>query len=218
MSADTHAERRAPMTANDAVTPIPLLAASLRMTAVSSAVACSRRFVQHTLRRWKLEEHTDTAALIMSELVTNAVKASGIASPKPKPGQIKPEHVIGVQLRAIEASLYAEVWDRTVPAPVRRNPTPQAESGRGLLLVELFAKQWDVSRPHVGGKVVWAELPLGMAVEEPPFDHQRPPLILPEGIRAARGPVEEQARAALFEHLMNTTVQQMITVRLDDGS
>ncbi|GHJ32997.1 hypothetical protein TPA0910_74300 [Streptomyces hygroscopicus subsp. sporocinereus] len=200
----------------DAVTPIPLLAASLRMIAMPSAVACSRMFVQHTLTRWQLEDLAETTTLIMSELVTNAVKASGITDPKRE--QVKAEHVIGIQLRAIDASLYAEVWDRTEAAPVRKNPTLDAESGRGLLLVELLAKQWNIFRPSVGGKVVWAELPLGMAVEEPSFDHQRPPLMLPEGIRAASGPVEDRARMALFEHLMETTIQPMITVRLDDGS
>ncbi|MFE0365404.1 ATP-binding protein [Streptomyces griseoaurantiacus] len=203
---------------SDAVTPIPLLAASLRMTAVPSAVACSRKFVRHTLKRWQLEEHADEAMLIMSELVTNAVKASGITALKPKPWQIKAEHVIGIQLRAIEASLYADVWDRTAAAPVRRNPMLDAESGRGLVLVESLAKQWDVFRPRSGGKVVWAELPLGMAVEEPSFDHQRPPLMLPEGIRAASGLVEQQARTGLFEHLMDTTVEHMCAAHLDDGS
>lgn len=202
----------------DAVTPIPLLAASLRMTAVSSAVACSRRFVQHNLTRWKLEDLAETTTLIMSELVTNAIKASGITDPRVKPQQAKAEHVIGIQLRAVNASLYVDVWDRTEATPVRKNPAFDAESGRGLLLVDLLAKQWNIFRPKVGGKVVWAELPLGLPVEEPPFLHQRPPLILPDGIRAARGPVERQAHTALFEQLMGTTIQRMIAVRLDDGS
>lgn len=201
----------------DAVTPIPLLAASLRLTAVPSAAACSRMFVRHTLKHWQLEDHVEKTTLVMSELVTNAVRASGITDPEPKPRQIKAEHVIGIQLRAIEASLYAEVWDRTEATPVRRNPNFEAESGRGLQLVESLAKQWNVYRPRVGGKVVWAELPLGLPVEERPFD-QRPPLSLPDGIRAASGPVEDQARAALFDHLMETTVSAMISTRVNGAT
>ena len=146
---------------NDTVNPAPLLTNSLRLIAVPTAVGCSRMFVGHTLKLWQLDEHTDTAALIMSELVTNAVKASGITEPDPKPWQITAEHVIGIQLRAIEASLFVEVWDRTDTTPVQKNPTLEAEGGRGLLLVEQLAKRWDVYRPRVGGKVVWAELPLG---------------------------------------------------------
>lgn len=201
------------MSAADHVTPIPLLAASLRLTAVSSAVPCSRMFVRHTLTRWKLEEQIDSTALIMSELVTNAIKASGITDPDPKPWQIKAEHVIGIQLRAVEASLYAEVWDRTPEAPVRKNADDQAEGGRGLFLVEQFAKQWNVYRPMVGGKVVWAELPLGLAVEDVPFDQMQQPVALPDGLRAEKGPVEQQARMGLYEHLMETTVAAMCGAR-----
>ncbi|MGW5232895.1 ATP-binding protein [Streptomyces nodosus] len=196
----------------DAATPIPLLARSLRLTAVPSAASVSRMFVSHTLKLWQLEDHAETATLVMSELVTNAVKASGITDTDPKSWQIKAEHVIGIQLRAIEASLYVEVWDRTDAAPVRRNPSLEAEGGRGLLLVEQLAKRWDVYRPHVGGKVVWAELPLGLPVELRPFDHV--PLILPSGIRASRGPVEGQARTALLDWLSRTTIEAMIAARV----
>ncbi|MBK3559784.1 ATP-binding protein [Streptomyces sp. MBT56] len=173
-------------------------------------------FVRATLTRWKLAEYIDDAALIMSELVTNAIKASGITDPDPKPWQIKAEHVIGVQLRAVEASLYVEAWDRTPEPPVRKSPSVEAEGGRGLLLVEQLAKQWNVYRPNVGGKVVWAELPLGLAVEDVPFDTARTPLILPVGLRAARGPVEGQARMALYEQLMLTTAKAMVATRMND--
>jgi len=165
-------------------------------------------FVRHTLMRWQLEAHTDTEALVMSELVTNAVKASGIDHEQSKSWQITSAHVIGVQLRAIEASLYAEVWDRTA-APVRKSPGPDMEGGRGLVLVEEPARRWDVYRPRVGGKVVWAELPLGVSVEPLSSDLSDPaqrPLVLQPGIRAPRGPVEGQARRALLDHLTTTTI------------
>ncbi|MEH0417269.1 hypothetical protein [Streptomyces sp. B21-083] len=66
----------------------------------------------------------------MSELVTNAVKASGITDPEPKSWQIKAEHVIGIQLRAIEVSLFVEVWDRAEAGPVRKNPDLESEEPR----------------------------------------------------------------------------------------
>ncbi|AQA15317.1 MULTISPECIES: ATP-binding protein [Streptomyces] len=199
----------------DAVNPIPLLARSLRLTAVPSAVSVSRMFVGHTLKLWQLEDHAETATLTMSELVTNAVKASGITEPEPQSWRITAEHVIGIQLRAIEASLYVEVWDRTEVAPVRKNPSFEAEGGRGLLLVEQLAKRWDVYRPRVGGKVVWAELSLGLPVELRPFEHM--PLLLPSGIRASRGPVEDQARTALLDVLLKPTVEAMISAHVDEG-
>ncbi|MHB9864196.1 ATP-binding protein [Streptomyces sp. YIM S03343] len=197
----------------DTVNSIPLYASSLRLIAVPTAVGCSRMFVSHTLKLWQLEDHVETAKLIMSELVTNAVKANGITEPEPKSWRISAEHVIGVQLRALGASLYVEVWDRTEAAPVRKNPSLEAENGRGLLLVEQFAKRWDVYQPRVGGKVVWAELPLGLPVELRPFDHV--PLILPSGIRASRGPVEDQARTALLDVLLKTTGEAMTSAHVN---
>ncbi|WP_051135706.1 ATP-binding protein [Streptomyces sp. 351MFTsu5.1] len=190
------------------VEPVPLLAASLRLTAVPTAVASSRMFVRFTLKRWQLLEHEESATLMMSELVTNAIKASGITDPDPKPWQIKAEHVIGMQLRVFDGSLYAEVWDRTPETPVRQNPDFNATSGRGLLLVELLAKQWGVYRPNVGGKIVWAELPLETSTELPSDDPPHRPLLLPAGIRAPWGPVELQARQALLDRLMVTTLDR----------
>lgn len=195
------------MNAADVVHPIPLLAASLRLVAVSSAVGHSRMFVRHTLDRWNLTGHEESATLIMSELVTNAIKASGITDPDPKPWQIKEEHVIAVQLRVTDGSLGVDVWDRTPETPVRENPDFNATSGRGLLLVEAVAERWDIYRPHVGGKVVWAELPL-VAAEAPASDPPRRPLLVPAGIRAPWGPVELQARQALLDHLMVTTFER----------
>lgn len=197
------------MTTKGTVHAIPLLAAAIRLTAVPTAVPYARMFVRHTLGRWQLDEHTDTAALIMSELVTNALRASGVDDEQPKACQITSEHVIGAQLCAIAASLYVEVWDRAEEAPVRKNPGPDVEGGRGLVLVEGLAKCWDVYRPYVGGKVVWAELPLTVPVVSLPSDLSDPvhrPLVLQPGVRAPHGPVEFQARRALLDRLSTTTI------------
>ncbi|MCX5238418.1 ATP-binding protein [Streptomyces prunicolor] len=192
----------------DIVHPIPLLAASLRLTAESTAVGHARMFVRHTLDRWQLTEEAENATLIMSELVTNAIKASGLAHPDPKPWQIKDEHVIGVQLQVVHGRLFTEVWDRTPETPVRQNLDFNATSGRGLLLVESVAEKWGVYRPHVGGKVVWAELPVELPTDSPPFDLPNRPLLLPAGVRAPRGSVELQARQALLDRLTVTTLDR----------
>jgi anti-sigma regulatory factor (Ser/Thr protein kinase) len=196
------------MNAADVVHPIPLLAASLRLTAVPTAVGHSRMFVRHTLDRWKLMEHEESATLIMSELVTNAIKASGITDPDPRPWQIKDEHVIGAQLQVVHGKLFVEVWDRTPETPVRQNPDFNATSGRGLLLVESLAEDWGICRPHVGGKVVWAELPVELPADSPPFDLPHRPMLLPAGVRAPWGSVELQARQALLDRLTVTTLDR----------
>ncbi|SES34964.1 Anti-sigma regulatory factor (Ser/Thr protein kinase) [Streptomyces sp. yr375] len=186
---------------DDTVDPIPLLCTTLRLTPVPTAVPCARMFVRQTLTRWRLDAHIDTAELVMSELVTNAVRTGA---------------VIGIQLRALEAVLYVEVWDRTEDPPVRGNPGPETVGGRGLLLVEGLAKRWDVYRPRVGGKVVWAELPLA-APPEPVSAHRAPvPLVLPPGVRPPRGPVDDQARWALLDHLWETTFAAMTAARVSE--
>ncbi|WP_427921145.1 ATP-binding protein [Streptomyces sp. cg40] len=206
------------MTANNNVTPIPLLVSSIRLVAVPTAVAVSRMFVRHTLEQWHFEEHIDVATLIMSELATNAIKATGITSPQPKSWQITDEHVVAMQLRALGASLYVEVWDRSGGDPVRKNPDLEATNGRGLLLVDVLSKRRSIYRPPVGGKIVWAELPLGVPLESPPLKPVHRPLLLGPGIRAPRGPVENQARTALFDWLTKTTIDSELSSRVNDAT
>ena len=200
------------MSADD-VTPIPLLASSIRLNAIPQAVAATRLFVRHNLTLWSLEEHVETVALIMSELATNAVMASHANNP-----QATDKLVIGAQLRAIEASLFVEVYDRTSAAPVRRNPDQDAEGGRGLLLVDVLAKQWNVYRPSVGGKIVWAELPLGFALQPANCVYEHVPLLLPQGLRAKYSPAEHQARRALLDSLLSTTLSGATMMRMTDAT
>ncbi|WP_051950667.1 ATP-binding protein [Actinacidiphila yeochonensis] len=158
-----------------------LYVTSIRLTAVLTAVGAAREFVRRTLGEWRLGALTDSAELMVSELVTNAVKSSG---PGTEPGidplascgtavgvgaEGGPYRVVGVQLRAAGGSLYVEVWDRGAGAPVLREQTLDAEGGRGLFLVDMLSSRWDVFRPAAGGKVVWAELPLDDAAVARPF-------------------------------------------------
>ncbi|WP_406391350.1 ATP-binding protein [Streptomyces sp. NBC_00882] len=203
------------MSADD-VTPIPLLASSVRLNAIPQAVAATRLFVRHTLTLWSLEEHVETVALIMSELATNAVLAS-ITDAQAMTEGISKDAVVGAQLRAIEASLFVEVYDRTSAVPVRRNPDQDAEGGRGLLLVDVLAKQWNVYRPSVGGKIVWAELPLGFPLEPSACTYEHTPLILPRGLRATYSEDEHQARRALLDRLLTTTILADTAARMTDA-
>ncbi|WP_159766054.1 ATP-binding protein [Streptomyces sp. HM190] len=200
------------MSADD-LTPIPLLASSIRLNAIPQAVAAARLFVRHNLRLWQLEEHVETATLIMSELATNAVRASNESDPQPTD-----DVVIGGQLRAIETSLFVEVWDRTSTTPVRKDPDQGAEGGRGLLLVDAVAKQWNIYHPSVGGKIVWAELPLGFALEPSNCVYEHAPLLLPQGLRAKYSSAEHQARRALLDSLLSTTLSANTMMRMTDAT
>ncbi|MGW2120150.1 ATP-binding protein [Streptomyces sp. NPDC001758] len=178
---------------------------SLQLAAVPSAASCSRMLVRLTLARWNLADYVETAELVMSELVTNAVQATGLTDPEPKPWDITAEHVIGVQLRATGMSLILDVWDRSSEAPVTKNPEEDAEGGRGLLLIGAMAKQWDVFRPHAGGKIVWAEIELDRAAKPPPLTTM--PVRLPGATEPPKGPVLCVAEEALLQRFLDALYQ-----------
>lgn len=84
-------------------------------------------FIRGTLQRWRVPTCIDAAELVVSELVTNAIEATGITDPQPKWTEVTDEYVIGVQLRIVDARLYIEVWDRSTDTPVRKHPDYDAE-------------------------------------------------------------------------------------------
>ncbi|MFJ7189696.1 ATP-binding protein [Streptomyces bacillaris] len=186
---------------NDAITPHLLYVTSLRLAAVPSAVGRSRVFIRQTLQHWRLPDYIDVVELVVSELVTNAIEATGTTAPQPKWTAITDEDVIGVQLRIIDARLYVEVWDRSTGAPVRKHPDDDAEGGRGLLLIEAMTEHWDVYQSEVGGKIVWAELSL----VEPPKPRPLPsmPVRVPGRTRPPAGLVEDVASTALLQRALD---------------
>ncbi|MFC5675410.1 SpoIIE family protein phosphatase [Streptomyces incanus] len=106
-----------------------------------AVVAEARRTAARQLGRWGLEELVFTTELIVSELVTNAIR-----------------HAAGpVRLRLIrERALVCEVFDGGATTPHLRHPRAMDEGGRGLLLVSQLAQRWG-TRFVPGGKVIWAE-------------------------------------------------------------
>ncbi|WP_371484339.1 ATP-binding protein [Kitasatospora sp. NBC_00315] len=89
--------------------------------------------------------YVDTGLLLISELVTNAVEHA------PVPGRLL---MVRVQLR--DGALRIEVHDPSGVRPLPRTAGPDAESGRGLLLVRSLAAGWGCC-PRAGGagKIVW---------------------------------------------------------------
>jgi anti-sigma regulatory factor (Ser/Thr protein kinase) len=125
----------------------------VRLAALPSAAGWARRVLRHMLREWQLQSMEDAAALLVSELVTNAVQASG--------GRTGRDHselpMIGLGIRLTAGSLVLEVWDASPLRPVATNPGAAADHGRGLVLVDALADSWG-DRAADGGKVVWCEL------------------------------------------------------------
>ncbi|MFJ3766357.1 SpoIIE family protein phosphatase [Streptomyces sp. NPDC090082] len=106
-----------------------------------AAVSGARRFTSDVLTAWGLEELSFTTELIVSELVTNAIRYG--KSP--------------LQLRLIlQSTLTCEVSDASSTAPHLRRARIYDEGGRGLLLVAQCAERWG-TRHGREGKVIWAE-------------------------------------------------------------
>lgn len=104
----------------------------------------ARRLVRRALHRWDLEELGEAVELLVSEVVTNAVRHAG-----------RP-----ITLRLLRTDvLRIEVGDDAPQLPRMRHAQLQDESGRGLFLVNRLAQRWGATRLSAG-KVVWIELPL----------------------------------------------------------
>ncbi|MDT4894564.1 MAG: hypothetical protein QOE97_3599 [Pseudonocardiales bacterium] len=89
----------------------------------------------------------ENAALIVSELVTNAVRADS--------------NRLELAMTIRGDSIELRVCDDGPGWPQPRDPGIDDTSGRGLLLVAALADEWGVDPDPSGGKAVWARLPLG---------------------------------------------------------
>ncbi|MEU0059388.1 ATP-binding SpoIIE family protein phosphatase [Streptomyces sp. NPDC006334] len=105
----------------------------------------ARRLARRALSRWGLEELTDSVELLVSEVVTNAVRYA-----------TRP-----VTLRLLRTDvLRCEVGDDVPQLPRLRQARATDEGGRGLYLVNRLARRWGATRLSTG-KVVWFELNKG---------------------------------------------------------
>jgi len=127
---------------------------SLALGALPTAPSCARLHAGAVLREWGLADVAETAELVVSELVTNAVQAS-IGPALPRIGI----PVVHLRLLADRRRVVVEVWDGNPQPPVGKQVAPDEEHGRGLMLVEALCERWGSEAvPGRGGKVVWAEL------------------------------------------------------------
>ncbi|MGX1887133.1 ATP-binding protein [Streptomyces sp. NPDC055287] len=120
-----------------------------------ASVGLIRRVVTAQLSSWGLHEVADISRLLVSELVTNALRHAH--------GPIR------VNVRVHGAVLRCEVEDATPTGPVPRTAGIDAESGRGIELVGALAQDWGSDRMTTG-KTTWFEL----AIPDPCHDQVHP--------------------------------------------
>jgi anti-sigma regulatory factor (Ser/Thr protein kinase) len=110
-----------------------------------AAVADARARTERQLEVWGLQEHAFTATLVVSELVTNAVRYS--------------DGPIEVRLILDGAVVVCEVTDDSSTVPHLRHAEEVDEGGRGLYLTWQVSRRWG-TRPEPRGKTIWAEIAL----------------------------------------------------------
>ncbi|MFC0553137.1 ATP-binding protein [Planotetraspora thailandica] len=124
----------------------------------------ARVFVRHQLGAWELPTLLDTAELLVSELVTNAVHATNAVRNAPITSSMFPValRMVALRLRVSSGprSLFIEVWDVSDREPVAGQSDDDDEGGRGLALVGSLARNWGHYTAPDRGKIVWCEIPL----------------------------------------------------------
>ena len=120
----------------------------LELGALPGAVPCARLHTRHVLWEWRLAGLSESAELVVSELMTNAIAAS-----------VSRECILPVRLwlQADHARLLIFVWDSSGQPPLPGSAGGDAEGGRGLMLVEAVCARWNwYPTPQLPGKAVWA--------------------------------------------------------------
>ena len=107
---------------------------------------------------WNEESTAETAELLVSELVTNAVRFSGHPARTLRYSERANASLISLSLRHFRDGLLIEVYDTDSNPPVRSDPGDDTENGRGLMLVDALSKEWSYFFPPDGGKVVYCFL------------------------------------------------------------
>ncbi|WP_322778181.1 SpoIIE family protein phosphatase [Frankia sp. Cas4] len=117
--------------------------ATATIAPLPQAAKAAREAVLATLKRWGVDNDAFTVELLVSELVTNAIRYANT------PGRLV--------LRRGRHALYVEVSDEDTRVPRLLHPTVDDEGGRGLQLVAELATRWG-ARPTRTGKTVWFQL------------------------------------------------------------
>jgi hypothetical protein len=128
----------------------------LTLASLPNAPSYGRLLIQCSLRGWGIAHMIDEAQLVISELLTNAVKASAELT------------TIQIRLAVIEGtSLVIEVRDCNPEPPVLKDGSSDNEGGRGLMIVDALSERWGYYHPTHRRKAVWAELLIPLPTREP---------------------------------------------------
>ena len=137
----------------------------------AKSVGTARDFCLSTMRRWGVRDRGDDMAVVVSELLTNALRhgvpqapaqvqaRAGAAAPSRWPvrlGLVQPGHFV-----------LCAVADPSPRLPEPKEPDYLAESGRGLHVISALSDRWGCTAPTEAGKVVWALFSVHLDQDQP---------------------------------------------------
>jgi anti-sigma regulatory factor (Ser/Thr protein kinase) len=126
------------------------LTSALELAPLDTAASCARLHAVAVLKEWRLPRVlVEDAAMLVSELITNAADASAVLPERPP---------VTLRLLATETGLMIEAWDQSPSDLQPRAVGDDAESGRGLTVVAALSTRWGCERTGYWRKRVWAEL------------------------------------------------------------
>jgi anti-sigma regulatory factor (Ser/Thr protein kinase) len=116
-----------------------------------ASITAARKFTTLTMQRWGITDREADVAVVVSELLTNAVRHGLPLAVDP------PDRPIRLGLLHSGPSVMCAVADPSNRLPVAREPRWLEESGRGLHVIASLSDQWgSCATPGQAGKVVWA--------------------------------------------------------------
>jgi anti-sigma regulatory factor (Ser/Thr protein kinase) len=122
------------------------------------SISEARRFATQTMRRWGIADRESDVAIVVSELLTNAVRHGLPLAVNP------PDRPIRLGLLHAGPAVLCAVADPSEHLPVPREPRWLEENGRGLHVIASLSDQWgSCPSPGQAGKVVWATFSTGPA-------------------------------------------------------
>jgi Histidine kinase-like ATPase domain len=130
----------------------------VELPAVPASARYARMHAKNMLRDWGMAALADTVELLVSELTSNAVRAStAIARERRATRPTAQGPRLRLWLASDRREVLIQMWDPDQHRPARQDPGPDAEAGRGLLLIEALSAQWGCcTRAGHEGKIVWA--------------------------------------------------------------
>jgi anti-sigma regulatory factor (Ser/Thr protein kinase) len=137
--------------------PRPLAAGMFTLVTLPTSPFWARRYTRRFLDscHGMTESTADVAELLVSELVTNAIRYSGVAMRTGSDPERAHASLIALSLRHFPGVLLIEVYDTDNHPPIRSDAGFYAENARGLMLVDALSKEWSYFFLPDCGKVVY---------------------------------------------------------------